>query len=70
MGLTGSLRLADAPGNVLLRRRGTGLKQDSVVNVTQLFALDKEMLTDRIGRIGADLMRSVDDGLRLSLTLD
>lgn len=41
--LTGNLRLVDAPGNVLLPARATGLPRDSVVNVTQLITPDRSM---------------------------
>ena len=49
--LTGNLRWADAPGNVLLSARITGLPKDSVVNVSQIVSLDKELLTERMGKI-------------------
>lgn len=49
--LTGNLRWADAPGNVLLKARSTGLPRDSVANVSQIVALDRTALTDRVGRV-------------------
>ena len=49
--LTGNLRWADAPGNVLLPARLTGLPQDAVANVTQIVTLDRGSLTDRVGRL-------------------
>lgn len=49
--LTSNLKWADAPGNVLLRARTTRLSKDSVANVSQVVALDKSFLTDRIGRL-------------------
>lgn len=49
--LTSNLRWADAPGNVLLKARSTGLPCDSVANVSQIVALDRTALTDQIGRI-------------------
>src|SRR5450756_455675 len=42
--LTSNLRWADAPGNVLLVARATGLPKDSVANVSQIIALDKSCL--------------------------
>jgi len=47
--LTGNLRWADAPGNVPLPARLTGLPKDSVANVTQVVTLDRSSLTDRVG---------------------
>src|SRR5450756_1340430 len=40
--LTSSLRWADAPGNVLLSARLTGLPKDSVANVSQVLTLDRD----------------------------
>ena len=49
--LTGNLRWADAPGNVLLTARMTRLPKDSVAKVSQIVALDKALLETRVGRI-------------------
>ena len=49
--LTSNLRWAEAPGNVLLTSRVTGLPKDSVANVSQIVALDKSMLTERVGKL-------------------
>lgn len=49
--LTSNLRWADAPGNVLLPTRATGLPRDSVANVSQVIALDKAVLAERAGKL-------------------
>ena len=49
--LTSNLRWADAPGNVLLTGGMTGLSKDSVANVSQVVALDRTLLEERVGRI-------------------
>jgi mRNA interferase MazF len=49
--LTSNLKWADAPGNVLLSARSTGLSKDSVANVSQLVALDRTVLTERVGHV-------------------
>ncbi len=67
--LTSNLRLADAPGNVLVGAIESGLARDSVVNVSQLATLDKGFLGDRVGSLGARTMLAVDDGLRIVLAL-
>jgi mRNA-degrading endonuclease toxin of MazEF toxin-antitoxin module len=36
---------------VFLTAKGTGLTKDSVANVSQLTALDKDILTQRAGRV-------------------
>lgn len=49
--VTGNLTWADAPGNVLLAARTTGLPRDSVASVAQIITLDKSILTDRVGKL-------------------
>lgn len=67
--ITSNLRLADAPGNVRLTRRASGLSKDSVINVSQLITVDKRLLTSRIGRAPPETVRDVDAGIRLALAL-
>jgi mRNA interferase MazF len=49
--LTSNLRWADAPGNLVLTARATGLPKDSVANVSQVVTLDKMVLTERAGKL-------------------
>ncbi len=67
--ITSNLRLAQAPGNVRLSKRASGLKKESVVNVSQLITLDKSFLAERAGNITPAKQREVDEGLRLVLAL-
>jgi mRNA interferase MazF len=68
--LTSNLRLALAPGNVLLQSRDTGLPKDSVVNISQVITVDKSLLTEQVGAIRAAKLNAVNDGLRLVLGLE
>ena len=61
--LTSNLRWADAPGNLLLLARVTGLPKDSVANVTQIVTLDKTLLTERAGRLPRNKLASVLSGI-------
>lgn len=65
--LTSNLRWADAPGNALLPARSTGLGKDSAANVSQIVALDRELLTERVGRISRRELQLLFDGLDLVL---
>src|SRR5712691_430334 len=51
--MTGNLELADAPGNVVVPARSSGLPRDSVVNVSQLLTLDRAFLTGHAGTLPA-----------------
>lgn len=65
--ITSNLKLADAPGNVSLARRGTGLRRQSVINVSQIVTLDKQYLTERVGQASDAILDRVEEGLRLVL---
>lgn len=67
--LTPNLRLVDAPGNVLVPAKASGLPKDSVANVSQVVTLDKEFLTDLAGRLKGRLLSDIDSGLRLVLSV-
>lgn len=47
--LTSNIRLARAPGNVLLEKGEAGLPRQSVVSVSQVFTVDKSQLGEYIG---------------------
>ena len=67
--ITSNLRLAGAPGNVLCRHKDTGLPKESVVNVSQTAAVNKDRLTERVGTLPPTLMHEVEAGMRLALGL-
>jgi mRNA interferase MazF len=67
--LTGNIRLVDAPGNVLVPAKASGLPRDSVANVSQVITIDRNALTDRVGRLPGTLIDQVANGLRLALAL-
>ena len=65
--VTSNLALADAPGNVRVSKSESGLARPSVVNVSQILTLDRELLTQRVRGLPADAMRQIDEGLRLAI---
>jgi mRNA interferase MazF len=67
--VTSNLRLAAAPGNVLCRRRQSGLRRDSVINVSQLLTVDKSFLTERVRELPGEVVTNLRTGLRLVLGL-
>lgn len=69
VGLTTNLRRAGAPGNVLLPSHQTNLPADSVANVSQVITLDKRDLLEWVGPLPAQLLRRIEDGVRLILDL-
>ena len=67
--LTSNLRLVEAPGNVLVPRRVSGLPKDSVANVSQLVTVDHDVLSERVGKLRGPAMTAVENGVRLVLDL-
>lgn len=67
--ITSNLDLAKAPGNVKLSRRDSRLPRVSVVNVSQMLTLDRRYLAKRIGRLSAQVIEEINQGLRLALSL-
>lgn len=65
--LTSTTRWAEAPGNVLLRLRDTSLPKESVAMVTQVVAVDKELLVERVGRIPRAKLQLVLTGIDVVL---
>ena len=51
--LTSNLRWAAAPGNVSLDASLTGLERDSVANASHIVAVDRAILTERVGSLPA-----------------
>jgi mRNA interferase MazF len=63
--LTSNLKRADAPGNVLLNKGEANLPKPSVVNVSQIFTVDKTQLDDYIGTLSPKRVREIVSGIRL-----
>jgi mRNA interferase MazF len=67
--ITSNLRLAVAPGNVVLLASESGLPRDSVINVSQIITLDKTFLDQQVGSLTERTLQTLDDGIRLALDI-
>lgn len=65
--LTSNLKRASAPGNLLLDKKETHLPKDSVVNVSQIFTVDKSQLDEYVSTLSAKRVREILNGIRLVL---
>ncbi len=63
--LTSKLKRAQAPGNVLLDKDEANLPKQSVVNITQIFTVDKTQLNEYIGTVTRKRVRQILAGVRL-----
>jgi len=67
--ITTNLDLAEMKGNVLLKKNQSDLPKDSILNVTQIFTIDKRLLVEYVGAVSERKMEQVEKGLRLVLSL-
>jgi mRNA interferase MazF len=67
--ITTNMKLGQAPGNVQVAPRTSGLPKPSVVNVSQIVTVDRTLMTERIKLLDPDTMRRIDDGVRLVLNV-
>lgn len=68
--LTTNTVLADAPGNVLLKREDSKLSKDSVIVVSQITVLDKDRLIEKETKISKKIIEEVECGIRLILAME
>ena len=65
--LTTNLRLSDAPGNVLLRKKESKLSGDSVIIAAQLYAIDRGRFKEKLSKVNKAIMDQVEIGMKLVL---
>jgi mRNA interferase MazF len=65
--LTTNLKRASAPGNVLLDKKESNLPKQSVVNVTQVFTVDKSQLDEYVGSLSSKRITEILNGIKLVL---
>jgi mRNA interferase MazF len=65
--LTSNPKRAEGPGNVLLEAGEGNLPKRSVVNITQIYTVDKDELIEKIGTLSPDRVQQILDGIYLLL---
>ncbi len=68
--ITTNIRLSQAPGNIFLPMKDSGLPKDSVINISQIVTLDKNNLTERVRRLKPAIISNLEYSLKLILELD
>jgi mRNA interferase MazF len=66
--LTSNLQRAHSPGNVMLNKGEANLTKKSVINITQIFTVDKRDLVEKIGSISSERMTQVLEGIELLIS--
>lgn len=65
--LTSNLKWVGAPGNLTLEPRQTGLPKESVANVSQIIAVDRGALVERVGKVSRRKLDLVLSGIDVML---
>ncbi len=65
--LTTNLKRANAPGNVPLDKNESNLSRQSVVNVSQVFTVDKSQLDEYVGSLSPKRITEILNGIKLVL---
>ena len=65
--LTSNLTWAQAPGNVLIAAKESGLPKDSVANPSQIVALDRSALIECVGKLSARRLKLILSGIDVVL---
>lgn len=68
--ITSNLALADATGNVRLRKGEAGLSKPSVANVTAVVTVDRSQLLHELGEMSREHFKDVIRGIGLVMGVD
>ena len=63
--LTSNLKRGLSPGNVVLKKGEANLPKKSVVNITQIYTVDKDDLFEKIGKINDERLKEILLGIQL-----
>lgn len=63
--LTSNLKRSQAPGNVTLAKGEANLPKRSVVNISQIFTVNKSDLSEKIGTLSKQRIAQISTGIRL-----
>ncbi|NEQ34858.1 MAG: type II toxin-antitoxin system PemK/MazF family toxin [Okeania sp. SIO3I5] len=65
--LGSNLKLAAVPGNIVLSPGEANLPDQRVVNISQIFTVEKAKLTDKIGTLSLERVEEILNGVELLL---
>ena len=63
--LTSDLKRSKSPGNVTLKKGEANLAKKSVVNISQIFTVNKSDLSEKIGTLSKQRIAQILEGFRL-----
>ncbi len=63
--LTLNLKRGLSPGNVVLSKGEANLPKKSVINITQIYTVDKSDLFEKIGKVNSERLKEILIGIQL-----
>ncbi len=63
--LTSNLKRGLSPGNVILKKGEANLPKKSVINITQIYTIDKSDLFEKIGKVNNERLKEILLGIQL-----
>lgn len=63
--LTTKILLENAPGNIFIGKEESGMPKDSVIVVSQLYAIDRQRLLEQVSKLQMAIMKEVESGIKL-----
>lgn len=63
--LTSNIKRSQAPGNVLLNKGEANLPKKSVVNISQIYTVNKGDLAEKIGEVSEKRFNEILEGIKL-----
>jgi mRNA interferase MazF len=67
--ITSNLKLSEAPWNIVLPAKLSGLTKESVINISQIITIDKSFLTEKIIKLNYRIIHKIEESLKLVLTI-
>lgn len=68
--LTTNLLLENAPGNIFIKKEESGMPKDSIIVVSQLYAIDRQRLLEQLSKLQMAIMKEVESGIKLVLGME
>lgn len=68
--LTTDLILENAPGNIFIEKKESGLSKDTVLVVSQLSVIDKNRFIAYTNKVTQKLIEKIEDGIKLVLGIN
>jgi mRNA interferase MazF len=68
--LTTNMIYADAPGNIVLNKKESKLKKDSVITISQIEVIDRQRLIEKINNIDKSIMNKIENNIMFVLGIN